>query len=107
MPYTSPFGCGDTIITQYASLTDTSLQLHQSHLSSLSLPFPSADLHIPYLVRPGRQTFDSAIEEWAQVCGAELLDDFEGVGVGKAVIRLSAEKGDGELSHRIPSPPPF
>ncbi|CAD6586053.1 MAG: hypothetical protein TREMPRED_004322 [Tremellales sp. Tagirdzhanova-0007] len=91
-------------------------ELHQSHLSSLSLPSTlPADLHIPYLLRPSQQKLHVAIEEWAQVCGADVLDDFEKAeGGGKTVTRITAKRNDGlistsadvftSLSSRIPSP---
>ncbi len=37
------------------------------------------------------------MKEWAQTCGADIVESMENPVQGKAVVRLSANKGDGEL----------
>lgn len=71
---------------------DRRAQLHQSHLPGLTLPSQSADLHIPYLVRPDKGAFENAIGEWAQVCGAEVVTSLR-EGQGRRIVMLESGKG--------------
>lgn len=52
------------------------------------------DLHIPYLVKPTREAFDTAIHEWALICGATVADDVRAQPSGKSILMLDAQRGD-------------
>jgi hypothetical protein len=65
----------------------------------MDLPFggkAKAALHIPYLVRPARDTLDTAVSSWAQRCGAELVESTDGSGEVKEIVYVNAAQG-GEL----------
>jgi hypothetical protein len=66
-------------------------QLHHSHIPSLKIA-SAADLHVPYLINPDRPSLDGALEEWAQICGAEIVSSDSGVEGGKQIIRLEGGK---------------
>ncbi|GFZ48743.1 hypothetical protein JCM24511_06492 [Saitozyma sp. JCM 24511] len=93
-------GCDwDTLVVAHVD------ELHQSHIPSLSLPQSEADLHIPYLVRPTRTLLDSAVDEWAKICGAEITHDLDSA-EGKSIVKLDIAKDDNTLttlSSRLPS----
>lgn len=72
------------------------MQLHNSHLASRSMPYDSkADLAIPYLLRPTRNSLDGALDTWAKVCGAEVVDQMDTSG-GKQIVVVDAAKDDGK-----------
>jgi len=72
------------------------MQLHNSHLASRSLPYSQkADLSIPYLLRPTRESLDSAVNAWAQLCGAEVVSDVTDDKSGKTVVLLEVSKDHG------------
>lgn len=77
------------------------IQLHNSHLASRSLPYSSkADLSIPYLLRPTRGSLESAIDSWAKICGAEVVDSASSSAGEKQIIVVEVSKDDGKLDHR-------
>ena len=71
------------------------MQLHQSHVSSLKMPSDQADLHIPYLINPTESTLDSALGEWAQICGAEVINGSEEERDAKRIVKIAGKKEDG------------
>lgn len=76
--------------------TRADIQLHNSHLASRSLPYDrKADMSIPYLLRPTRESLDSAVDAWAKLCGAEVVSDVTDKS-GKSVVLLEVSKDDGE-----------
>ncbi|KAK1921992.1 hypothetical protein DB88DRAFT_512431 [Papiliotrema laurentii] len=80
--------------------------LHQSRVSGLRLPSTDADLSIPYLVRPSKEGLDEAIDEWAQICGAQVVADTRSLKDGKNVIKMdvSAEQDLTTVLDSVPSP---
>lgn len=82
-----------------ASLTKP--QLHNSHLASRSMPYDEfdankkPDLAIPYLLRPTRESLDSALDSWAKICGADIVDSVGADGGEKQIIVVDFSK-DGE-----------
>jgi hypothetical protein len=75
-------------------------QLHNSHLASRSLPYAQrADLSIPYLLRPTRESLDSAVNTWAQLCGAEVVSDVTDAQSGKTVVLLEVSKDHGKVQY--------
>lgn len=71
-------------------------QLHQSRISSLRLPDLPADLHIPYLIKPTKGMVDTAADEWAKVCGADVVSTVADI-KGKSVVQLQATSEQGTL----------
>lgn len=74
----------------------THWQLHQSRISSLRLPGSKADLHIPYLIRPTKSIIDTAVDEWAKVCGADIVSSTAELN-GKSVVQLDVDSEVGAL----------
>ena len=75
-------------------------QLHHSKVSALTLPSTSADLTIPYLLRPRQEVLDGAIDRWAKICGADVSSDLSAVGNGKNVVNLRIGSDEGEIRFR-------
>ncbi|KAK4685939.1 hypothetical protein P7C73_g4196, partial [Tremellales sp. Uapishka_1] len=67
--------------------------LHESHLAKLSVP-PKPSLHIPYLLRPRRFALDGAIDSWAQLCGAEVVDSLDVDSEYRKVVKVDAKRTD-------------
>ncbi len=63
----------------------------------MRLPSSEADLKIPYLLRPSKDLLDSAVDEWAKICGAEVSSSTNDLGDGKNVIKMDLSADDGEL----------
>lgn len=64
----------------------------------MSLPYSSskADLHIPYLIKPTRESLDSSVQGWAKKCGAELIDEYATPEKGqKTMVYFNSEHGKG------------
>lgn len=62
----------------------------------MDLPFggkPKADLHVPYLVRPGRDALDSAVQTWAQRCGADLVESLDESSGERKLVYVNAKHG--------------
>lgn len=79
----------------------TTPQLHNSHLASRSMPYDKIDankkpdLAIPYLLRPTRESLNSAIDSWAKICGADVVDSVGTDGGEKQIVVVDFSK-DGE-----------
>ena len=81
----------------HSNCTFADLQLHNSHLASRSLPYAQkADLSIPYLLRPTRESLDSAVNTRAQICGAEVVSDVTDKS-GKTVVLLEVSNDHGSF----------
>jgi hypothetical protein len=71
-------------------------ELHQTQIKKISLPLDSskADLHVPYLIRPTKEALDSSVQNWAEKCGAELIDDYAAPEKGqRTLVYFNAEHG--------------
>jgi hypothetical protein len=51
-------------------------------------------MSIPYLLRPTRESLDSAVDTWAKLCGAEVVSDVSDQS-GKSVVLLEVSKEEG------------
>lgn len=67
-------------------------------MAALTLPSASADLTIPYLLRPRQEVLDGAIDRWAKICGADVGSDLTVAGEGKNVVNLQISSDQGESS---------
>jgi hypothetical protein len=66
------------------------------------LPYAQkADLSIPYLLRPTKESLDSAINAWAQLCGAEVVSDVSDDNTGKTVVLLDVSKEHGMFAELL------
>lgn len=74
-------------------------KLHQTQVDKISLPLvPSkAALHVPYLIRPTRESLDNSVKAWAERCGAELIDEYAAAEKGqRTLVYFNSEPGKGE-----------
>lgn len=68
------------------------VQLHHSCTSDYSIP-SDAHVHIPYLHRPDKRSFDDSLDAWADKCGAKMVDDLNDVN-GKRIVKLNVAQGE-------------
>lgn len=69
-----------------------SVQLHHSCTSDYSIP-SDAHVHIPYLHRPDKRSFDDSLDAWADKCGAKVVDDLNDIN-GKRIVKLDVAQGE-------------
>ncbi|KAE8539415.1 hypothetical protein D1P53_004515 [Cryptococcus gattii VGV] len=66
--------------------------LHHSCTSDYSIP-SDAHVHIPYLHRPDKRSFDDSLDAWADKCGAKVVDDLNDVN-SKRIVKLNVAQGE-------------
>jgi hypothetical protein len=62
----------------------------------MDLPFggkAKADFHVPYLVRPDRESLDASVQSWARRCGAELVESLGESTGDRKLVYVNAEHG--------------
>lgn len=75
------------------------VQLHQTHLDKMSLPYESSEagLHVPYLIKPTVESLDASVQSWAKHCGAEVVDQHSRRSNDKrSVVYYNSERGSSQ-----------
>jgi hypothetical protein len=53
-------------------------------------------MHIPYLLRPSLPQLDSAIEDWADICGADVVNAIDEKSENKQVVIVDRKTNTGK-----------